>query len=333
MRRCAALLLFAATGCSSGFGIELTVVPGCLVGASTIEVQAILSPSGLMQTAQVGEAAFVAGGSRIAIAVPDGTTNVAVTVTARDVKGTALGTGSLTVPVSGHAFTNVTLTMSGPACQDGGAADASDGGMITDCPGFATFCDDFELGNVSRWTRTQTLTAAAAISVTRVRPRSGSWSLEAQVTGTASSGANLGKMPLPLPSNVQTVGVRFHLFLTASVNNGASPLGIGNPTTHYFNIVLNGGNWAVRYYQGTDAQSAIAAPVGVWTCVELVLSNVGAPGTHVQLFADNATVLDYQSTAATTAGELYVGLPQLPIGPAHAFIDDVAVGPQRIGCP
>jgi hypothetical protein len=91
-----------------------------------------------------------------------------------------------------------------PGPTDGGDATAS--GSQAACPPFAVFCDDFELGNLSRWTGTDILCNGSNIGVydgsVPPRPFRGSYGLQAVVleAGVASCAAQATAIFPTVPS-------------------------------------------------------------------------------------------------------------------------------------
>ncbi len=131
-----ALLALAATGvsgCDSGYSVEIDVERACLmVSAAEIDITVTAMPSGavVMQTVKSPDSTFPS--HRIVVVPPAGVSALAVSAVARDALGGVIGSGSVSVTVSGHQLAMATLTINGPACSDGG----SDGGCQGDggCP-------------------------------------------------------------------------------------------------------------------------------------------------------------------------------------------------------
>ncbi len=122
-------LLLALAGCDSGFGVNVDLTPGCLVGGpDSMRVTAVMHPSEASKSATVDGPVFVDGHRHLVIIPPDGTASMTLTVQAFDAGGGMLASASDEIPVDGHAVVDRTLALSACMAADGG----SDGGPPAD---------------------------------------------------------------------------------------------------------------------------------------------------------------------------------------------------------
>jgi hypothetical protein len=133
MRSAALVVCALAAGCDSGYSVQIDVERACLmVSAAEIDITVTAMPSGAvaMQTVKSPDSTFPS--HRIVIVPPEGVSSLSVSAVARDALGGTIGSGSVSVTVAGHQLAMATLTITGPACSDGG----SDGGCHGDggCP-------------------------------------------------------------------------------------------------------------------------------------------------------------------------------------------------------
>jgi hypothetical protein len=93
------------------------------------------------------------------------------------------------------------------------------------------------------------------------------------------------------------------------------------------------GNWGIGS-SWTAPTSMTAVAQGKWACVEWIVDL--AVSGRVQILVDGTSVLDVSQQTADPAdpyNSLLVGIRAEKPGSTEVFIDDLAYGSQRIGCP
>lgn len=231
---------------------------------------------------------------------------------------------------------------SGRAAGDAPSVDDADGPGDADalvaCPLDALLCDDFETGDLSRWSGTL-LDGPATLDVNAMQAHTGSLALEATVAAAAADGGNaVPYFHLSVARSTGTLALREWLSVASTLQLFNMMLVMHNETTNQF--VAAGGNndgqWVVTDDDGDgptiDHQSASPTPaVGTWTCVELVYTFTPSP--RIELYVNDTRVLDAVPSDATPAfTDFQVGVGRADMTGMHVFVDDVVVADHRIGC-
>jgi hypothetical protein len=196
--------------------------------------------------------------------------------------------------------------------SDGGGSDGgSDGGVASQaCALGLAFCDDFELGDLSRWSTTAKSSAFQTVDVVDSGgggPHTGKRQLRITTPDVAlAARADAVALRNFAPISPAMLAVRFWVYLaeTTSRERSVATWTYQSPTApgaYFYGAVKPfGGNWAVQLNNPlrsyTLHQSAVAVGASRWICVELdmKLSDKG----HVNLFIDgNLTINDDDATA------------------------------------
>lgn len=222
---------------------------------------------------------------------------------------------------------------------DGATSDAAaPDPPVTGCPTFALFCDDFELGNLGRWSGTVTR-ESGTVEVVGTRARSGSFALHSTVDADPSEIGAANPFLRIAPQTTGVIAVRQWINL-ASPLSGFSLVSmlVDDPATNYLAVGGdNSGNWVSTEESDAgqfDHRTTVETPGNdVWTCVELVFTFPGAGTGRVQIFVDDAEILDVESMdPAPEFEEVHVGITRGDEAGFRAFTDDVVIASQRIGC-
>ncbi len=222
----------------------------------------------------------------------------------------------------------------------------SDSGPVNDttttvsCPAFAVFCDDFETGDLSRWTRIATFGQGSAI-VGSTRVRGGRFALESTVLASATPD---GTQAPALTIQARTSGIlavrawlnspepliNFDLVLSFVHQSSPQYVSLGGDGNGHWTSTEDGSPAGLTNHMTSNADDAI---IDHWTCVELVYAFLSGTAAHIQAFADNSLVLDADAVDPTPIfDDVLVGIPRADKGGYHVFVDDVVVADQRIGC-
>jgi hypothetical protein len=208
------------------------------------------------------------------------------------------------------------------------------------CPSTAILCEDFETGDLSRWTQSVILPGCMAM-VDTARPHGGAYALEGVVPAGSPPGDYAIACDEIAPIGTGTFAMREWMNGAQTLIDFASPMQVlnepacGGSQQHYILVACNSsGDWELSeaYPTLTEQPSATACPApGSWTCVELDYA-FGAPN-HIQLFVDDALVIDAVPTSPIAAvSQLAVGAANAQPNGAHIFVDDIVVDTQHIGC-
>lgn len=243
---------------------------------------------------------------------------------------------------------------------DGASPDAApplDAAIDAACPSFATFCDDFEVGDLRRWGGAPNIVPPSAFAVDDGGPpHRGGYALhfttqESKVDGAVVySSASIRSRPFPAPVAAGTIAVRFYVLGPTIPSTGTTLVWLTKGTNDEAEAILmtSYGQWAASALAGslgagTNATSAVTFAPARWICAEWVL-DVGTSGRQ-QLFIDGSVeavlTQEMDTIGDLTQGYQYASIYMNNQGPAtqELFFDDVAVavlptradGP-RIGC-
>jgi hypothetical protein len=222
-----------------------------------------------------------------------------------------------------------------------GTTDAS---IVAGCPSTALLCDDFESGDVSRWTGTSMFTNAS-LTVDGQRPHGGAFALDATVPTEATSGGlaatcfafptiATGTLAFRAWVNFGDAQLEFDSFMAL----WSLPSCVDPDPVEYVNVACDSnGMWDL-----TDDNSVPNGPIdhpgttacpppGVWSCVELDY-NFGPPA-RMQLYVNDAIVVDDAPADPTPSFvEAATGITRAIMSGSHVFVDDVVVDRRHIGC-
>jgi hypothetical protein len=244
-----------------------------------------------------------------------------VLVDGLDAAGKLLDEGAARVHLDAHqrARANVMLT----------AGALPDPQLHGGCAGSAFFCDDFETGDVSRWTTTVQSDSSDLLTVDGTHVHSGANALHAAAAATSGPGESFveykwnGSASLAVRLWVYTATALSDVDIVLALYRGVHGFSIGGSPD---------GNWVMTEDQQASPDHHTTVPVHLrkWTCVELVLQ-----GGRAQLFFDDSdtAAVDVAPVHPVSYNELHAGVEWAPSPrQAEVWIDDVAVGPSRLHC-
>jgi len=231
---------------------------------------------------------------------------------------------------------------------DGPPGDA--GSLDAACPAFATFCDDFEIGDLRRWGELN-VTPPSSLAVDEAGPpHRGGRGLHF-TTKMSDDGSSASIRSKPFPAVTQgTIATRFYIMGPTVPSTGTTFVWLTKGTSDEAEAILYSsyGKWGAESVAGslgpgTVVTSNVAFEPGKWLCIEWVV-DVGTKGRQ-QLFIDgnNVPVLTQEMN---TIGDVSQGFRHGAIymnnqGAAtqELFFDDVAIAVlptraegARIGC-
>ena len=223
------------------------------------------------------------------------------------------------------------------------------------CPALATFCDDFEIGDLRRWGDPQSTPPSTLTVDDAGPPHRGAYALHFATTqnvvdgAVVSSSAWVRTKPFAKVTS-GTIAVRFYVRGPTVPSDNTTFVWLNKSNDSLAEAILYSsyGNWGAESVSGslgagTTATSKVPFATGRWSCVEWVV-DVGTTGRQ-QLFIDgNAEPVltkEMNTLGETTEGFEYASIYMNNQGPAtqELYFDDVAVallptraeGP-RIGC-
>ncbi|HEX4451058.1 MAG TPA: hypothetical protein VH143_09325 [Kofleriaceae bacterium] len=195
-----------------------------------------------------------------------------------------------------------------------------DGDAGGGCPSFAVFCDDFESGDLAKWSGED---LPASQLVTTGARDTGTYGLDSSVPTDQGAGAEGDVYAVSNAAfSAGMFAVREWVYSPAQLINyvGTLEVTLGAPATTSQYVEVN------------------ADDVGAWS-----LSELGGAGLHdLDGNIDAATATLYidgnvsTQGALSNAGQSYdhtaVGVTRANAGGFEVYIDDVAIARQRIGC-
>jgi hypothetical protein len=215
---------------------------------------------------------------------------------------------------------------------------AGDGVIVGDaavtCPAGALLCDDFETGDLAKWTR-KVIGGAGTATVTTSVVHGGTHALQLEYPSSGVSGA--AAVAFGHMVNTGTLAIRewvqspdpltqFNLVLTeTNLVTGQFVTAGGNNSALWVSSEQNAAGTLV------DHNSSVPTAVTQWTCVETVIT-IASP-SQVQLFIDGAQVVSATlNDTAPAYAETQIGLTRADQGGDTLYVDDVAIATARIGC-
>jgi len=222
------------------------------------------------------------------------------------------------------------------ASTDGPTADgvtSSDGVVPAEaCPAFASFCDGFESGNLNAWSSSSI--TAATLTVQSSIVHSGHYALEA-VGQPSTSFFAWAYHDFP----TQTSGIiaeREWVYAPQPLVQWEQTLGAyGNEWV----IVTGGGNNIWMAAEGNNSgvlgnwESTTPVAQSAWVCVELDVTLATTGSALVLYVTDQQVVTASLVTPSPAYTSLVAGLiTGSTNNGATAYVDDVVMAPQHIGC-
>ncbi len=228
--------------------------------------------------------------------------------------------------------------MASPDAPVGLDADA-DADASGACPVFALFCDDFESGDLSRWTGTA-IDGPATLDLSGSQVHAGVYALDAKVAPDVTDGGNAAPyLHFAVPRSTGTLAVREWITASPKLELFNMVIVLLHDTTDQFAGVggNNTGEWVVTDDPGTgittDHDSTVVTPAaGTWTCVELVYTFAGGAST-IDLYIDEALVMtDTANDPAPAFTDVQIGVARADSTGIEVITDDVVIADRRIGC-
>jgi hypothetical protein len=207
---------------------------------------------------------------------------------------------------------------------DSGAAAAS-------CPSFAQFCDGFESGDLSAWTRSD-LSPGGTTVVSPEHVHSGQFALDATMP-MQSNGASASVVHAFPPISSGMIAVREWIYSPVPIINYDSPLNLFDVFQHY--ALVGGANpsWVISENDGSGVTNHFGTPtppINTWTCIEL---DVTFSPPKFELYVDDVlSVLATPADPAPLYREIDVGVARADIAGYRVFVDDVVQADRHIGC-
>jgi hypothetical protein len=222
------------------------------------------------------------------------------------------------------------------SASDAAAGDSSpDTAAAAACPAFASFCDDFESGDVSKWSG-MTVDPGNTLAVQASLFHAGGHALDASAVPATTNTAAFVDHAIA----AQTTGllaVRQWVYAVQPVVNYDGVLNLYNTSTQFVMVDADTtSNWTISEENANatsslDHGSATQVPTGAWTCIEIDYELT--PTTMATLYVgDVVTVPTLIMDPTPTVSTIRVGLTRADMAGAHVVIDDVVVAAQHIGC-
>jgi hypothetical protein len=341
-----ALAALAGVGCSDDTVLRILVTQASGSAPSSVRVT-LVGVSAPPRTI----APVTLPGTVVVHRLPGSVDSVCVQVDGLDDAGDVVTGGAATVRLVAHGTASATVTLSDPPAACAPLPDDLGGGPSPDmagapadlaaadlsiaiCPAGAIFCDDFETGNLSKWTSSGVKKDAGSLTVQTATKLHGMYALRAIGNGMPSPGDIDAEVEKDFPPTAPPLAVRANVYLPAGLGNFDSVIALYDTGTNSFAI---GGDsnatWVVSENEANapDRHSdMVPVSAGSWHCVELVIDATGM----VTLFIDNhALIGPWQRASNVSYSLLLVGITRSVDTDLTAFIDDVAIGPSRLYCP
>jgi hypothetical protein len=313
------------TGLTNGTSYTFTVIATNAVGpgSPSAPTNAVTPTAAPTVPGPPTNASATAGNGQASVswsapASDGGSTISAYTATASPGGQTCSTTGALGCTVTGltngttYTFTVIATNAVGP-----GSPSAPSNAVTPTTPGPTVFADDFELGNLSRWT------SATGLSIQSQIKYAGSWAARATSTGTPR---------FAYKQLAATYGELYYRQRFYVVSQGSSTLTLGTFQTSAGNAILDFSRASTgkiclhNYVTAVAPCSATKASTGAWHTLQ-VRMRIGAPGsTDVWLDGIHLTSISLSQSLGSTA----IGRVQLGDGASgrtyDAAFDDVTVG-------
>jgi hypothetical protein len=207
------------------------------------------------------------------------------------------------------------------------------------CPPTALLCDDFETGDISRWT-SRSVGTGASIAVDALAPHRGQFALDATVPASPVSGIPASACLETSQISSGMLAMRAWIYPPTALDNYDAVLLFKNApscaTTSSQYAIAGGamGAWNVSEDSSAglhDHHATVPGPaVDTWTCLEL--DYAFAP-PHIQLYANDAIVLDVTADDPAPAfNAMLAGVTNSTTSGYHVFVDDVVVDRAHVGC-
>ena len=273
-----------------------------------------------------------------------------VAIDGLDASGARSSAGSATVTLAPGATTLASVRLGDPRADAGCASGADAGvgaptdlaasvdggtpdGAVAICPATALFCDDFEGGDLTRWTQQNIKLATGSLAVQSATVAHGGFALRARASGTPLQDT-FAEVEKDFTPTAPPLALRANIFTPAPLTAFTMTVALYDATTHGFAI---GGDDAASWVVTEDQAAApdhhsdmVPVDAGRWHCVELVIDAAGS----VTFFVDNRTLSGpFARASAVAYSTFFVGITRTIRLDNELFVDDVAIGPTRLYCP
>ena len=221
-------------------------------------------------------------------------------------------------------------------------AGAPGDGTASACPAFAVLCDDFETGDLSKWTATDT-SVGGQVVVDSVEAHSGTFALDAKIAMTTDGAISAICSQQPTVS-AGMLAVREWIYSPALPPTNYDEMIIlsnlssctDNGTTAYSTLGCdNNNNWETGDSSTAGLFSYVGSPcvaADTWICIETDYTLGSTP--RVQIYIDDALMIDHATAdPAPMFSQVYTGVARADMVGFHVIVDDVVIAHQHIGCP
>jgi hypothetical protein len=350
----ALVTLAALGGCSRDDTIlRITVEPGTEPPPVSMQVMILGIDALGTPTRNIAHVTFP--GTIVVHGLPTVVTDACVQAFGFNETGVAIVGGSANVEIVPHRTTLADIQMSnafalcdGATPIDGGDSRdlpfPIDGGAPPDmlnpiCPINAIFCDDFETGNLSKWTGSAARLDAGTVAVQSAEKAHGSYALKALANGNGTGMQIYAQAEKDFPPTAPPFALRANVFFPTTLDHYNQVLALYENATGSINSFSIGGDndngiWEVSENESNGAPDRLSDMVpteaGKWHCVELT---IGAGGM-VDFYVDNHHLIGpWQRASNVSYSMLLIGVTRSVTADYVAYIDDVAIGPSRLYCP
>ncbi|MGZ3440886.1 MAG: LamG-like jellyroll fold domain-containing protein [Polyangia bacterium] len=355
MRILAIALALVTAGCAGDTVLRIEIPdPGVSPAPTSLRV-ALTGVNAAPRTI----APVVFPGTLVIHGLPASLSQLCVEVDGLDDAGTVIDGGAVNVVLAAHATTRATVTLSSTfvGCDAlppddlalGAPADLAGGGTVSDlspandlgavavCPTNAIFCDDFETGNLSKWTSSSVKQDAGTLGVQSTTKKHGSYALRALANGMPG-GDVYAEAERGFPPTAPPFALRANVYFPATLGHFDQLIAIyENPSGSINSFAIGGdGNnsiWEVSENESTAGDrlsDMVPTGAGQWHCVELVIDAAGM----VDFYVDGHHLIGpFARASAVTYSTLLVGVTRSVDTDFTAYIDDVAIAPTRLYCP
>jgi hypothetical protein len=200
------------------------------------------------------------------------------------------------------------------------------------CPMFATFCDDFETGDTSRWS--SLALNGGTLTVEGMTVHTGRFALEAIQPGGPGGSSTIVEHMLGGTQATGTLAVRAWMYAPTGLSNFAGVINLRDSTLAHYTLVAgdSAGLW-VASETGTaglhDHHSSSPVATATWSCIEIdyVFSPPG-----IALYVDDAQVVTAAATDTAPAYDRVTVGAQNITASREVIVDDIVVAAQHVGC-
>jgi hypothetical protein len=205
-------------------------------------------------------------------------------------------------------------------------------GSSGSCSAPRLFCDDFESGDIGKWTSAVNA-ADTALTVDTTHAHGGRFALEAAARDTSATGGCF--VFLNFPAQTGVLAMRTWVLGAEQITSGDCPLLVSAATPADVGACADGSsNWLVREVQGASTRDhntlKATAPANTWTCVEL---DYDVASAGIGFYIDDVAIVNVPAILPlASVNSLSVGAISMHTGGADIFADDVVVSTEHIGC-